>query len=77
VSVSALPKAPGGHTHVAFTILYRPQFHFTPARSGDVGFHPGFAGVQRAPLVTRLGEVRVRILVDASSVEVFGDRDRR
>jgi fructan beta-fructosidase len=44
-------------------------------RSGEVGFSPSFAGVQRAPLEAgRDGEVRLRILVDWSSVEVFAGR---
>jgi levanase len=42
-------------------------------RSGDVGFSSDFPGVQRAPMaVDANGEVRVRVLVDWSSVEVFG-----
>ena len=44
--------------------------------SGNVGFHPAFAGVQRAPLVPRNGRVRLQIYVDRSSVEVFADGGR-
>jgi sucrose-6-phosphate hydrolase SacC (GH32 family) len=47
-------------------------------RSGDVSFHPQFAGVSRAPL--RLppgGRLRLRVLVDHASVEVFADRGQR
>lgn len=40
--------------------------------SGNVAFAQGFAGIQRAPLVSADGVVTVRILVDSSSVEVFG-----
>lgn len=40
--------------------------------SGDVAFHPGFPGEHAAPLPMTDGRVRLRILVDASSVEVFG-----
>jgi fructan beta-fructosidase len=40
--------------------------------SGDVGFSRAFPGVHRAPLAARRGKVRLRILVDWSSVEVFG-----
>jgi fructan beta-fructosidase len=40
--------------------------------SGDVGFSSDFPGVQRAPLPARHGKVRLRVLVDWSSVEVFG-----
>ncbi|MGX9898972.1 GH32 C-terminal domain-containing protein [Arthrobacter sp. SA17] len=42
-------------------------------KSGDVGFSTDFAGVQRAPMkVGSTGEVTLRVLVDWSSVEVFG-----
>jgi sucrose-6-phosphate hydrolase SacC (GH32 family) len=43
-------------------------------RSGDTGFSSRFPGVQRAPLRLRNGKVRLHILVDRSSVEVFADR---
>jgi levanase len=42
--------------------------------SGDVGFSSDFPGVQRAPLPVRNGKVHLRVLVDWSSVEVFGGR---
>jgi levanase len=43
--------------------------------SGADGFSRDFArDVQRAPLPPRDGKVRLRVLVDWSSVEVFGDR---
>ena len=42
--------------------------------SGDVSFDPTFSGVQTAPLALHHGQLRLRILVDASSVEVFVDR---
>ena len=42
-------------------------------RSGDVGFSADFPGVQRAPMaVGANGEVTLKVLVDWSSVEVFG-----
>jgi levanase len=42
-------------------------------KSGDVGFSPDFPGVQRAPMAAGPnGEVTLRVLVDWSSVEVFG-----
>jgi fructan beta-fructosidase len=40
-------------------------------RSGAVDFHPDFAAVHTAPLVTDDGTVRVEVVVDESSVEVF------
>jgi levanase len=45
-------------------------------RSGVVDFSPDFPGVQRAPLVARHGRVRLHVLVDWSSVEVFTDKGR-
>jgi fructan beta-fructosidase len=40
-------------------------------KSGNVGFHPAFPGRHRAPARLIDGSVRLRILVDRSSVEVF------
>jgi sucrose-6-phosphate hydrolase SacC (GH32 family) len=34
-------------------------------------FHPAFAAVHRAPLVPRDGAVRLEVLVDTASVELF------
>jgi fructan beta-fructosidase len=45
--------------------------------SGNVGFNPCFPGVQRAPFAVRNGKVRLRILVDWSSVEVFTQEGHR
>ena len=43
-------------------------------RSGDVDFHPAFAGQTEAPLrLDDEGLVHLHILVDRSSVEVFAD----
>ena len=42
-------------------------------KSGDVGFSSDFPGVQRAPMALGAsGQVTLRVLVDWSSVEVFG-----
>ncbi len=41
--------------------------------SGNVAFHPAFAGRHAGPLATANGRVRIRILVDKCSVEVFGN----
>jgi beta-fructofuranosidase/levanase len=47
-------------------------------RSGRVGFSRAFPGEQRAPLAAGpRGEVRLRVLVDSSSVEVFGGDGER
>ena len=46
-------------------------------RSGEAGSRPGFRGERRAPLALEQGRVRLRVLVDATSVEVFaGDGAR-
>ena len=47
------------------------ELYVDRTRSGNVGFNRDFPGVQRAPLTASDGEVRLRILVDWSSVEVF------
>ena len=44
------------------------------SQSGDVGFHQAFAGTYSAPLSPQAdGTVSLQILVDACSVEVFGN----
>ncbi|WP_329123440.1 GH32 C-terminal domain-containing protein [Streptomyces sp. NBC_01353] len=48
------------------------ELYVDRARSGAVDFSDDFPGVQRAPLTAEGGKVRLRILVDWSSVEVFG-----
>ena len=53
------------------------ELYVDRTRSGDVSFSPRFAGVQRAPLAARRGKVRLRILVDWSSVEVFSEDGHR
>jgi fructan beta-fructosidase len=45
-------------------------------RSGEVGFDAGFPSVATAPLTTTAGVVRLTILVDWSSVEVFAQDGR-
>lgn len=40
-------------------------------KSGNVGFHPAFAGRHRAPARVVGGVVKLRVVVDRSSVEVF------
>ncbi|MFI8321648.1 GH32 C-terminal domain-containing protein [Streptomyces sp. NPDC085529] len=48
------------------------ELYVDRTRSGAVDFHGDFPGVQRAPLTARNGKIELRILVDRSSVEVFG-----
>jgi fructan beta-fructosidase len=46
--------------------------------SGDVSFHPQFASVSHAPLrLPQSGRLKLRVLVDHSSVEVFADKGQR
>ena len=40
-------------------------------KSGQIAFHPRFAGVQSAPLTRKGGPVALRLFIDTSSVEVF------
>ena len=42
-------------------------------RSGEVDFHPAFAGRHSGPLPAVEGRVRFHVFVDTSSVEVFGN----
>lgn len=48
------------------------ELYVDRTRSGAVDFSSSFPGVQRAPLRAENGKVTLRILVDRSSVEVFG-----
>ncbi len=41
--------------------------------SGSVGVHPAFAAVHDAPLLAKHGPVRMEVVVDVASVEVFVD----
>jgi levanase len=53
------------------------ELYVDRTHAGRSDFSRDFAGVQRAPLTARRGRVRLRILVDWSSVEVFADRGQR
>ncbi|WP_393073258.1 GH32 C-terminal domain-containing protein [Streptomyces sp. LN704] len=48
------------------------ELYVDRTHSGSVDFNGTFPGIQTAPLKTENGKVKVRILVDWSSVEVFG-----
>ncbi|MET7370444.1 GH32 C-terminal domain-containing protein [Streptomyces sp. NPDC005566] len=48
------------------------ELYVDRTRSGTVDFSDTFSGVQRAPLHAVNGKVKLRIVVDWSSVEVFG-----
>jgi sucrose-6-phosphate hydrolase SacC (GH32 family) len=49
----------------------RRQLSVNRTRSGNVGFHPQFAGTHVAPWAATTGKVKLHIFVDACSVEVF------
>ena len=53
------------------------ELYVDRSRSGNIGFHRDFPGIQRAPLTARNGEVKLRFLVDWSSVEVFANHGQR
>jgi fructan beta-fructosidase len=42
-------------------------------RSGEVNFHPLFSGIHKAALAPENERITLRILVDRSSVEMFGN----
>ncbi|WP_060904483.1 GH32 C-terminal domain-containing protein [Streptomyces scabiei] len=48
------------------------ELYVDRTRSGAVDFNSTFPGIQTAPLKAKNGKVKLRILVDWSSVEVFG-----
>lgn len=49
------------------------ELYVDRTRSGEVSFHPAFPGVHVAPLPARNGRVKMQILLDESSVEVFAN----
>jgi fructan beta-fructosidase len=62
----------GEHTEVGYDVPAR-QLYIDRTKSGAIDFEPGFAGRHAGPLAPDDGLVRLRILVDRSSVEVFGN----
>ncbi|MBD9726574.1 GH32 C-terminal domain-containing protein [Streptomyces caniscabiei] len=48
------------------------ELYVDRTHSGAVDFHSTFPGIQTAPLKAANGEIKMRILVDWSSIEVFG-----
>ncbi|HUG55414.1 MAG TPA: GH32 C-terminal domain-containing protein, partial [Vicinamibacteria bacterium] len=62
-------------TRVGYDVARR-ELYVDRSRSGAVAFHPAFAARHRAPLPLEDGRLRLRVLVDASSVEVFGGGGR-
>ena len=69
VAVSG-PNQPG--TVFGYDLRLREMF-VDRRNSGETDFHPSFAGVHSAPLMTNPdGSVTLQIVVDNSSVELFG-----
>jgi fructan beta-fructosidase len=62
---------PGQETLIGYDSTTR-EVYVDRTRSGAVELSPDFPGVHRAPLQPRDGKVRIRVLLDWSSVEVFG-----
>ncbi|MDQ0958484.1 sucrose-6-phosphate hydrolase SacC (GH32 family) [Streptomyces sp. B4I13] len=65
-------RPPGGEETVIGYDTTTQELYVARTRSGAVDFDSTFPGVQTAPLKARNGKVKLRILVDRSSVEVFG-----
>lgn len=66
-------RASGDERTVVGYHVGRQEVFVDRTASGDVGFHPDFPGVHVAPLPARDGRVRLEVVVDRSSVEVFGN----
>ncbi|MDQ3790885.1 MAG: GH32 C-terminal domain-containing protein [Actinomycetota bacterium] len=64
-------SGPGQETVIGYDTA-RGELYVDRTRSGRVDFSPDFPAVQRAPLAAVNGKVTLRVLVDRSSVEVFG-----
>ncbi|PWK86950.1 levanase [Lentzea atacamensis] len=64
-------SGPGQETVIGYDATRR-ELYVDRTRSGRVDFSPDFPAVQRAPLTVVNGKVTLRVLVDRSSVEVFG-----
>ena len=66
----------GQRTVIGYDVA-RSAVYVDRRKSGDVDFNATFPSVEYAPLRVRNGKVKLRILVDRSSVEVFADRGQR
>jgi fructan beta-fructosidase len=65
----------GEYTTVGYATKAR-TLYVDRARSGDVAFNTGFGAVHTATMEPLDGLIRLHILVDRSSVEVFGNDGR-
>jgi levanase/levanbiose-producing levanase len=61
----------GTHGAVLSYDAARAQLRLDRRHSGDTGFHAKFASVESAPLVLEDGVLKLQIVVDHCSVEVF------
>ena len=66
-----LATGPGQETVIGYDTLTE-ELYVDRTRSGVDDFSGAFPGVHRAPLEPRDGKVRIKVLLDWSSVEVFG-----
>ncbi|PWG79299.1 GH32 C-terminal domain-containing protein [Pararcticibacter amylolyticus] len=63
------------HHHYWSTLVQRFLFiNRTKAHAGQSGFNPGFAGIAYAPRLTSALSGDLKLVVDASSVELFADQ---
>lgn len=60
------------HTRIGYDVSAAEVF-VDRRRSGDTGFHEGFPAVHRAPVRSTSDDVRLQMVVDTCSVEVFAD----
>ncbi|MCS1408303.1 MAG: Levanase [Verrucomicrobia subdivision 3 bacterium] len=67
-----ISKGDGEQTVVGYDVADEMMF-VDRTHSGEVDFHPAFAGRHAGPLPPDDGLVRLHIFVDVSSVEVFGN----
>ena len=63
----------GGEQTIVGYDVRRSELFVDRTKSGEVDFHPAFAGTHKAPLATKGGRIELHIFVDASSIEVFAD----
>jgi sucrose-6-phosphate hydrolase SacC (GH32 family) len=68
----ALLRGPHEETLIGYDAA-RQQIYLDRAKSGDTSFHPGFPGRYTAPLAPGDGEITLRIFLDRTLVEVFGN----
>ena len=67
----------GEETVIGYDAAAR-ELYVDRTRSGNVGFHPRFSSVSRAPLALAKGEtLRLRVLIDHMLVEVFANDGHR